>query len=118
MRCVIAHSPFYLLKDEVQRAMKGIRPAPVSGASVTIGHRTYCVKQVGEVITGQDRRDFTAAEVTRALVRLGFSCHHPSAGSPAGLTPLQRAEALLGPPSPGPLFLSTTAEGRGRLPAA
>jgi hypothetical protein len=118
MRCVIAHSPFYLLKDEVQRAMRDVRPTPVSGTSVTIGNRTYCVKQVGEVITGQDRRDITAAEVTRALVRLGFDCHTPSAAPPVGLTPLQRAEALLGSPSPAPLAFFTTPETPGRLPAA
>lgn len=34
----------------------------------------YPTKQVGEIITRQDRRDFTADEVTRALSRLGFTC--------------------------------------------
>ncbi|TSB22453.1 SCO5918 family protein, partial [Streptomyces benahoarensis] len=75
MRCVIARFPFDLIKTEVQDAMKGITPEPVTGDSVLIGRRHYPVKQVGEVITRQDRRDFTAGEVTRALTRLGFTCH-------------------------------------------
>ncbi|MEU5835244.1 SCO5918 family protein [Streptomyces diacarni] len=95
MRCVIAHSPFYLFKNDVLRAMKGVTPEPVSGASSTIGRRTYPVTQVGEVITGQDRRDFAPGEISRALTRLGFTCHHPVAPEPS--TPLQTATALLGP---------------------
>ncbi len=74
MRCVIARFPFDLVKSEVQTAMKGIKPEPTTGECVIIGRRTYPVKQVGEVITRQDRRDFTAGEVTRALTRLGFTC--------------------------------------------
>lgn len=74
MRCVIARFPFELTKAEVLESMKGIKAEPVTGESVIIGRRTYPVKQVGEVITRQDRRDFTAGEVTRALTRLGFVC--------------------------------------------
>ncbi|MEV8409592.1 SCO5918 family protein [Streptomyces niveus] len=73
MRCVIARFPFDLVKSEVQQAMKGIKPEPITGESVVISRRTYPVKQVGEIITRQDRRDFSAAEVTRALTRLGFA---------------------------------------------
>ncbi|MDN3294349.1 SCO5918 family protein [Streptomyces ficellus] len=99
MRCVIAHFPFDLIKTDVQQAMKGIKPEPVSGASVTIGRRTYPLKQVGEVITRQDRRDFTAGEVSRALTQLGFTCHAPAATTAPVLTPLQTAAALLGAPA-------------------
>ena len=74
MRCVIARFPFDLIKSEVQESMKGIKPEPITGESVIIGRRHYPVKQVGEIITRQDRRDFTAGEVTRALTRLGFTC--------------------------------------------
>lgn len=99
MRVVIARFPFELVKSEVQDAMKGIKPEPVvSGESVTIGRRTYPVKQVGEVITRQDRRDFTAGEVVRALTRLGFTCRDteaPAAPAPA-LTPLETASIQLG----------------------
>ncbi|MEW1749102.1 MULTISPECIES: SCO5918 family protein [Streptomyces] len=100
MRVVIARFPFDLLKTEVQDAMKGIKPEPVTGESVLIGRRHYPVKQVGEVITRQDRRDFSAGEVTRALSRLGFVCR-PSAAlvPPTGLTPLETASALLGHPA-------------------
>ncbi|MEV6653864.1 SCO5918 family protein [Streptomyces sp. NPDC051219] len=100
MRCVIARFPFDLVKSEVQQSMKGIKPEPVTGESVIIGRRTYPVKQVGEIITRQDRRDFTADEVTRALTRLGFTCRSVSeVASTADLTPLQAASELLGAPA-------------------
>ncbi|MET9518008.1 SCO5918 family protein [Streptomyces sp. NPDC002994] len=97
MRCVIARFPFDLVKTDVQASMKGIKPEPVVGESVIIGRRHYPVKQVGEVITRQDRRDFTASEVTRALTRLGFTCRPaPGLASATLLTPLATASALLG----------------------
>lgn len=100
MRVVIARFPFDLLKTEVQEAMKGVEPEPVTGESVLIGRRRYPVKQVGEIITRQDRRDFSAGEVTRALGRLGFVCRPAAAlGPPTGLTPRERASALLGHPA-------------------
>ncbi|GAA3761678.1 SCO5918 family protein [Streptomyces tremellae] len=74
MRCVIARFPFDLVKSEVEQLMKGVRPEPGTGAAVKVGTKVYPVKQVGERITKQDRRDFTADEVTRALIRLGFTC--------------------------------------------
>ena len=84
MRCVIARYPFDLSKAEVEMSMEKIRPEPVAGACVVIGDRVFPVKQVGSVITGQDPRDFTAAEVVRALVRLGFTCQTaPQQPSPA-----------------------------------
>ena len=102
MRCVIARFAFDLSKTGVVASMKGIRPEPVTGESVIIGRRHYPVMQVGEVITRQDRRDFTAGEVLRAMTRLGFTCRALSATAPApGLTPLQEASALLGVPTAG-----------------
>ncbi|WP_217242924.1 SCO5918 family protein [Streptomyces sp. AC555_RSS877] len=100
MRCVIARYPFDLTKMGVLDSMKGIKPELVTGESVTIGRRRYPVKQVGEIITRQDRRDFSAGEVTRAMARLGFTCHeHPEAVPVAPvLSPLQTASALLGTP--------------------
>ncbi|MBV9023288.1 MAG: SCO5918 family protein [Streptomycetaceae bacterium] len=101
MRCVIARFAFNLVKSEVLEAMKGIKPELVTGESVIIGRRTYPVKQVGEVLTRQDRRDFSAAEVTRAMSRLGFTCRPVPGLSPAPvLTRLQTAAAPLGAPSP------------------
>ncbi|WP_327352346.1 SCO5918 family protein [Streptomyces sp. NBC_01304] len=97
MRCVIARFPFELTKSGVVASMKGVKPEPVTGESVRIGRRDYPVKQVGEVITRQDRRDFTAGEVVRAMTRLGFACRAVPAAVPArALTPLQTASALLG----------------------
>ncbi|KFF98990.1 SCO5918 family protein [Streptomyces europaeiscabiei] len=97
MRCVIARFPFELTKSGVLESMKGIKPEPGSGESVTIGRRHYPVKQVGEVITRQDRRDFTAGEVLRAMAQLGFTCRTlPEAAPVSLLSPLQQASAMLG----------------------
>ncbi|QLH23084.1 SCO5918 family protein [Streptomyces sp. Rer75] len=99
MRCVIARYPFDLTKSGVLASMKDVTPEPVTGESVLIGRRTYPVKQVGEVITGQDRRDFSAGEVTRAMTRLGFTCRAVPTTSPADApTPLQQAWTQLGSP--------------------
>ncbi|WP_458247272.1 SCO5918 family protein [Streptomyces sp. MAI_2237] len=102
MRCVIARYPFELTRNGVLASMAGVRPEPVIGDSVTIGRRRYPVMQVGEVITRQDRRDFTGGEVTRAMTHLGFTCHRrPEAATPEApeaFTPLQVASALLGSP--------------------
>ena len=75
MRCVIARFPFDLTKFEVEQSMRGITPEPATGVCVTIDRGVYPVMQVGEVITRQDRRDFTSVEMHRALTRLGFTCH-------------------------------------------
>ncbi|NNN35288.1 hypothetical protein HLK59_33970 [Streptomyces sp. S3(2020)] len=100
MRCVIARYPFDLSKAEVEKSMEKVRPEPVthaSFASVTIGGRPYPVKQVGAVITGQDPRDFTAAEVVRALVRLGFTCENaPPKAAPAPDLSYGSVDRLLG----------------------
>ncbi|RMI27449.1 SCO5918 family protein [Streptomyces triticirhizae] len=102
MRCVIARYPFELTRDTVLSAMKGVSPEPVVGQSVIIGRRTYPLMQVGQVITGQDRRDFTPGEVRRAMMRLGFTCRDPHAevAAPTG-TPFGRASAALGGPAGG-----------------
>ncbi|MFI9470212.1 SCO5918 family protein [Streptomyces sp. NPDC052492] len=102
MRCVIARYPFDLTKAGVLESMKGITPEAITGESVTIGRRRYPAKQVGQVITRQDRRDFTAGEVVRAMARLGFTCHpHPDAVPPAprSLSPLEAASEMLGSPA-------------------
>lgn len=100
MRCVIARFPFELTRSGVLEAMKGVKPEQASGESVIIGRRTYPVKQVGQVVTRQDRRDFSAGEVLRAMTQLGFTCRDP-APAPAPtrvLNPLQQASAMLGVP--------------------
>jgi hypothetical protein len=74
MRCIIAGFPFDLMKSEVLHKMQGVKPEPVTGESVIISRRTYPVKQVGQILTRQDRRDFTAEQITRAMTRLGFTC--------------------------------------------
>ncbi|MQS06987.1 SCO5918 family protein [Streptomyces alkaliphilus] len=99
MRCVIARYPFDLSRNGVLASMKGITPEPVTGSSVTIGRHRYPAKQVGRVLTGQDPRDFSAGEVTRAMARLGFTCHEDPAAVAAAApapTPLQAASQLFG----------------------
>ncbi|MET9695635.1 SCO5918 family protein [Streptomyces sp. NPDC006529] len=101
MRCVIARFPFDLTKSGVLESMKGIKPEQVLGESVIIGRRTYPVKQVGQVITRQDRRDFSIGEVVRAMTQLGFTVRGslPRAVVPTRvLSPLQRASVMLGTP--------------------
>ncbi|CAM5460891.1 MULTISPECIES: SCO5918 family protein [Streptomyces] len=111
MRCVIARFPFDLTKSGVLESMKGIKPEPVSGESVIIGRRTYPVKQVGQVITRQDRRDFSAGEVLRAMSRLGFTCPGFAETAVTAMSgralvtprrvpsPFEQASALLGSPA-------------------
>ncbi|KUL75683.1 MULTISPECIES: SCO5918 family protein [unclassified Streptomyces] len=99
MRCVIARFPFELTRSGVLESMTGIKPEPVTGESVIIGRRRYPVKQVGQVITRQDRRDFSAAEVLRAMAQLGFTCRAVHEAAPLGiLSPMQHASAMLGTP--------------------
>lgn len=97
MRCIIARFPFELTKSDVQAMMRGVKPEAITGETVIISRRHYPVKQVGEVITRQDRRDFSAAEVTRALARLGFTCRAAAAHvPPAAASPLRAAQSFLG----------------------
>ncbi|MGY6021643.1 SCO5918 family protein [Streptomyces spinosirectus] len=99
MRCVIARFPFELTKTGVLESMKGIKPEPGTGESVIIGRRHYPVKQVGQIVTRQDRRDFSAAEVLRAMGQLGFTCRAlPEAAPVRILSPYQHASAMLGTP--------------------
>ncbi|MBP8535138.1 SCO5918 family protein [Streptomyces sp. MK37H] len=96
MRCIIANFAFDLTAREVTDAMSGVSPEPITGPSVRIGPHVYPAKQVGAVVTRQDRRDFTAGEVTRAMTRLGFTCHPaPPVAAPGAV---ETASGLLGEP--------------------
>ena len=76
MRVTIARRHFYFHPHEVEQAMNGVVPEPaVTGMSVEISGVRYPVMQVGAVITRQDRRDFNAGEVQRAMQALGFPLH-------------------------------------------
>lgn len=103
MRCVIARFPFDLTRSGVLESMRGVKPERASGEIVIIGRRTYPAKQVGQVLTRQDRRDFSAGEVLRAMARLGFTCRElPQAATPTRVRPsTQQASAMLGAPSAG-----------------
>ncbi|MFK0227911.1 SCO5918 family protein [Streptomyces sp. NPDC090303] len=101
MRCVIARYPFDLTKSGVLDSMKGVKPEEITGESVIIGRRAYPVMQVGQVVTRQDRRDFSAGEVLRAMTKLGFTCRGlPENTAPTGAPDaVQQASALLGAPT-------------------
>jgi len=73
MRVTIARRHFYFHPAEVEQVMNGVAPEPVTGTTVEIGGVRYPIMQVGAVITRQDRRDFNAGEVTRAMAALGFA---------------------------------------------
>jgi hypothetical protein len=97
MRCVIARFPFDLTKSGVVESMKGVTPEPVTGEFVIIGRRHYPAKQVGQVITRQDRRDFSTGEVLRAMTQLGFTCRtRPTAVSAPRAGSYAPASATLG----------------------
>jgi hypothetical protein len=81
MRVTIARRHFYFHPIEVEQAMEGVVPEPITGQSVRIGRRDYPIMQVGAVITRQDRRDFSVGEVTRAMQALGFTCRTAPAPS-------------------------------------
>ncbi|MGY1522723.1 SCO5918 family protein [Streptomyces sp. MN3] len=99
MRCVIARFPFDLTKSGVVESMKGVTPEPVTGECVIIGRRHYPAKQVGQVVTRQDRRDFSTGEVLRAMTQLGFTCRtRPNAASAPPADPYGPASATLGAP--------------------
>ncbi|CAM5337576.1 MULTISPECIES: SCO5918 family protein [Streptomyces] len=99
MRCVIARFPFDLTKSGVAESMKGVTPEPVTGEFVIIGRRHYPAKQVGQVLTRQDRRDFSTGEVLRAMTQLGFTCRTgPTAASAPLAGPYGPASATLGIP--------------------
>ncbi|MFI6345026.1 SCO5918 family protein [Streptomyces sp. NPDC050560] len=103
MRCIIARFPFDLTRNGVLESMKGVEPEPVTDDLVIIGRRHYPPKQVGQVITRQDRRDFSAVEVLRAMTSLRFTCRTRPAAAPAPAgDPYQRASAMLGT-RPAPL---------------
>ncbi|MGW5370296.1 SCO5918 family protein [Streptomyces sp. NPDC004009] len=99
MRCVIARFPFDLTKSGVVESMKGVTPELVTGEFVIIGRRHYPAKQVGQVVTRQDRRDFSTGEVLRAMTQLGFTCRtRPTAASASLADPYGSASATLGTP--------------------
>ncbi|MFF7387759.1 SCO5918 family protein [Streptomyces scabiei] len=98
-RCVIARFPFDLTKSGVLESMKGVKPEPVTGEFVIIGRRHSPVKPVGQAITRQDRRDFSAGEALRAMSRLGFTCRALPDVAPTRIeTRCSKASTMLGTP--------------------
>jgi hypothetical protein len=68
----VAKQRFELRREQVERAMRGVLPEPISSHYVTIGPRRYPPKQVIGLLTGLDRADFTSHQARRILMGLGF----------------------------------------------
>jgi hypothetical protein len=64
---------FDLDAQQVQEALRGELPEPITEHFVVINGRRWPPKQVLAVVTGLDRADFTSHQARRALTRLGFS---------------------------------------------
>lgn len=94
---------------QVEQALRGELPEPISEHFVVVNGRRWPPKQVLALVTGLDRADFTTHQARRALTRLGFAAGRaahsgkhgrggPAAGEPryAGATPGSQplAEAL------------------------
>lgn len=61
-----------LEREQVLRRVKGVKPDPIRKLGVEIGGRTYPVKQVFSLVTGQDIGDFDSYQARKALKKLGF----------------------------------------------
>jgi len=66
---------FTLTKEDVEKALEGLEPEPLSGrAKYYVEHkgRRYPIKQVLAAVTGLPRLGFTAMHAHRILTELGF----------------------------------------------
>jgi hypothetical protein len=64
-----------LSKDAVERAVRGVRPAPIKKYSVVIQGTRYPIKQAVAAATGQSSAVFIATDAYRILKRLGFEVY-------------------------------------------
>ncbi len=82
-RVRIAGQLFVLRNREVEHALRGAEPEPISRHFVVVGTRRFPPKQVISAVTGLDRADFTTHQARRTLMRLGFPAGRREVGSPA-----------------------------------
>ena len=69
----IANRKFALSARQVERAMSGVLPEPITSHFVVVGGHRYPPKQVIGAVTGLDRARFTSHHALRLLTRLGFA---------------------------------------------
>lgn len=76
---------------QVEQALRGELPEPITEHFVVINGRRWPPKQALALVTGLDRADFTTHQARRALTRLGFTAgraarpgKHGRAGSVPG----------------------------------
>ncbi|MGH2699746.1 MAG: SCO5918 family protein [Actinomycetota bacterium] len=73
IHATIARRAFDLDAEEIDRALAGVLPEPISDHYVVVRGRRYPPKQVIAVVTGLDRADFTTHQARRVLSRLGLT---------------------------------------------
>jgi hypothetical protein len=61
-----------LTKREIEQAMKGVDPEPITKYSVHIGTQDYPIKQVISKATRLPSISFISTDAYRILTRLGF----------------------------------------------
>ncbi len=75
MRVRVGGRVFEVCREDVFKAVRGVKPEPLSGRRkyyVEIDGRRYPIKQVVGLLLGLPRVAFTAMEAYRVLTRLGF----------------------------------------------
>lgn len=69
---VLAGVSCSLTRQDVERSLHDVDPAPVTSYAVSINGLWYPVGQALEVATGVDRRKFRSREARRHLAQFGF----------------------------------------------
>jgi hypothetical protein len=73
VHATIAHHPFDLSRERVERAMRDVRPEPIQAHYVIVGGRRFPPKQVIATVTGLDRSAFISTQARRILEKLDFT---------------------------------------------
>jgi hypothetical protein len=72
VRFTISGKHFNLSRDQVEKALSGVRPEPTKLHAVQVGRHLFPVKQALSQVTGLDRLDFQSMDARRVFRRLGF----------------------------------------------
>ena len=90
-RVRIAGQDFVLRASDVERALRGTQPEPITSHFVVIAAWRFPPKQVISAMTGLDRADFTSHQARRTLMRLGFPAGRRGVGASAPGAPIRSA---------------------------
>jgi 5-methylcytosine-specific restriction protein B len=72
VRFTVSGRHFSLSRDQVEKALAGIKPEQTKRHAVQIGRDIFPVKQALSQVTGLDRLDFQSMDARRVFRRLGF----------------------------------------------